>query len=214
MGLVLVSVAALVSGCYVDKEEGSGVLATETRVVGGFDRLEIDTVNAKIAVDPSKASGTIEVKGDDNLVRRVRAHVESGKLIVDAGDEDVDAKAGLEVILHMGNLTKIEASGTSRVELEMETPGALEIHASGEARITGKGRVGHLEADIAGDSEILFRDLRAHSAEITAAGSSFAEVCAEDELDADAAGTADVDYYCNPNDVDKEESSGGEVHRR
>ena len=212
MGLVLVSLACLVAGCAV--EEGSGVSTTETRDVGGFDRLEINTVNAKIAVDPTKPSGTIEVKGDDNLVKRVRTHVESGKLIVDAGDRDVDAKAGLEVILHMGSLTKIEANGTSRVEFEMEAPNALEIHASGDAKITGKGRVGHIDADVAGDASVHFKDLRAHSAEVTAAGTSFVEVCVEDELDVDASGLADVNYYCNPNDVDRDRSSGGEIHRR
>jgi hypothetical protein len=204
--------ASLLVACSI--REGSGVPASETRVVGRYERLQINTVNAKIEVDPGATTDTIEVKGDDNLVRRVRAHVEGNKLVVDAGDGDVDAEIPLEVILRTAKMTQIDASGTSRVEIMVEAEARLEVRAAGEAKITARGRVGTLEADLAGEAVLHARGLVARTVDLEAAGESVAEVCAEDKLIADIAGRADADYWCEPGDVDREVSSGAHLHAR
>src|SRR5436190_20512877 len=86
---VLVSFVSFASGCAVT--EGSGVPSTETRPVATFDRLEIRSgVNARIEVDPTVTSTTLEIRGDDNLVRKVSTRVEGGQLIIDTGDTSVD----------------------------------------------------------------------------------------------------------------------------
>jgi hypothetical protein len=205
-------VASFAAGCSV--EEGSGIAATETRTISKrFERLEITTVNARIEVDPTATGTTLVVNGDDNLLRRVRTTVDDDWLKVEV-DDDVDSKTPLEVVLKAPRLTEIEGAGTSRITLKLEGDSPLIVKGAGKMQVTATGRVSHLDVDLAGDARLHARQLTARSVDLDAAGDSFAEVCATDRLVADVGGTADVDYYCNPGDVDDDVGDRADLHRR
>ena len=203
LGLVAFAFAAI-SGCAV----------TEQRAVSPFDRVEIrGGVHARIEVDPSVTVTTIDVKGDDNLVRKVRTRVDDGELTIDTGDLDVDPELPLEVTFKTAKLTQIDAAGGSRVDVKLET-GTLKVSAVGSATIVSRGRVHRLEANIAGSGRLEARYLVAETVDLDAAGKSFAAVCATNFLKADIAGDSEADYYCDPNSIDRDVSSGSHVHAR
>lgn len=210
---VMASMMAFAAGC--SSTPGNGVAASEKRTLTTpFGELEINTVSARIVVDPTVTTTEIEVRGDSNLVPMVSTRVEGGKLIVNAGDGDVDPKLALEVIFKTPRMGRIEATGDSRVDITMTSDTTLEVKAAGDAWIVGHGKIARLEGDLAGNAHLEARELVARQVDLDAAGSSVVAVCATESLKVDLAGSNVTDYYCDPRQVDDEVSSNAHLHYR
>jgi hypothetical protein len=218
--------AAILMGCAVEVEEGSGVPTTQKRTVTtAFDEIDIRGVGARIVIDPnatqeaSAGGGEIELRGDDNLVPGVLTYVEGRRLVVDVGDRDVDSNAGLGVVLKMRGITRVKAERGANVDVTLTTGDnkmgpALAINAKSGAKVTARGTISRLDAELTGGAELHARELIAQDVSLDASGSSTASVCAIGSLDADIGGSAEASYYCDPDHVTREVSGGGRLRQR
>lgn len=209
---VVAVLGAYATGCA--DAGGDGVRASETRVMPfTVEQLEIDTVNATIVVDPTVTQTVIEVKGDQNLLPRVRTHLDGHRLVVDTS-EGVDPTMPLEIVFKTPRLNELVVDDGSFVDLTIQSEQTLKIDAVDNTRITARGAIWRIEADMAGDAVLQAKNLVAKQVEIDAAGDAFASVCVTEFLDVTLNGSAEAEYFCNPHRVDDSLDWFANLHRR
>lgn len=196
-----VAFALAMVGCH--ETPGSGIGTTETRTMPAFDELEIHGVDAKIDVAPGMQSALL-LSGDDNLVPRVRTHVEGRKLIVDMDDLDVDPVRPLLVSIRVPALTKIRAEQSSRVDVTVDAATTLTVDATSSAVVVGHGSIFRLDAELTGSARLDASQLRAVDVRLDASGNANASVCVTGNFDVELDGGADATYACDPRDIDRD----------
>ncbi len=104
------AVALTLSSCGFG-QVGSGREATERREVSSFDSIVV-AGQADVTVTPGDRSVT--VRGDDNLLARVRTEVDGGTLVIDE-DRPVTPRSGLVVEITTTALTGLTSQGSGDV---------------------------------------------------------------------------------------------------
>lgn len=126
---LLVPLALLLSACV---ETGSGAPATQTRDVGDFARISVQSgIAATVQVGERSP---LVIIGDDNLLGHVVTRVRNGELTV-AFDGRASTSHGIRVQVGTPMLGAIEASGGAQVEASALRGEAVSISASGGARV-------------------------------------------------------------------------------
>jgi hypothetical protein len=201
--------ATLAMGC--SDVDGSGIRAEDKRTVPAFHEIETHQVSLSVVVDPNAPEGELLLSGDSNLIGLVRTRVEGGRLVIDT-DEGVDPRVELKIVLKTKRLNYLSAAKEADVDVTMNVAGPLTIEATSTARITARGSVDRLDAEITGSAQLIARELRAHDVKLEATGSSTASVCATWYLDVDVSGNSDASYYCDPRHVDKDVSDNSDLN--
>ncbi len=236
--VVVLSVGALSMGCIAMSGrttiEGSGVAATETRMIGEFTGIAIEGSGDAIVIFGTEPS--IVVEADENLLEYIETRVEGGTLHLRlrhpekrvsfrtrsrlrytittpsvsafsiAGSGSVDC-AGLNA----GELT-IDIAGSGTVVLDDMTCEALEINIAGSGDVRMSGVATTQSIDISGSGDVAAGDLRTEKTRIDIAGSGEATVWATERLRVSVAGSGDVQYYGSPSLSKSIDGMGGVRH--
>lgn len=126
----LLLLALLLPACA--EMTGSGVDATQTRDVGAFTRISVESgITATVQVGERSP---LVITGEDNLLGHVLTRVRDGELTV-AFDGRVKMGHGIRVLVGTQVLDAINASGGSRVEASALRGDAVSISASGGSRV-------------------------------------------------------------------------------
>ena len=190
---------------------GSGVSATETRAVAGFDAL---TVTAPLRVEVAAGGApSLEITADDNVLPLVRAEVRSGRLYLSlAPHTSLTLLREIVCRVSVGRLRELDASAAARVVLDGLDGERLQLRLSGAASAWVTGSVGELTLDASGASRVQGFDLRSRSVRATLAGASYAQLRAHESLVADVSGASTLEYRGDP--VLVSNVSGASVIRR
>ena len=176
---------------------GSGVSATETRPVGGFEAV---TVTAPLRVElVAGGAPSLEVTADDNVLPLVRSEVRSGRLYLSLAPQTSLTRIR-EIVCRAtgGTLRQLDASAAARLVLSGVEAERLEVRLSGAATAEAAGTVGELVLDASGASRWLAFDLRSSSAHATVSGASYAQLRAGESLVADVSGASTLEYRGDP----------------
>lgn len=196
---------------------GSGVVATETRSVSGFQAIAL-----RGGIDLVVRQGSREalvVRADDNLLPLVETVVEG---LADARTLRIQFKPGeslrtrTPVVVTVDVLTlkalassgsgditvealktpalKLSISGSSDARLRQLDTEQLTIAVAGSGDVQASGRAAKLDISIAGSGDVQTRDLAAADVSVAIAGSGDASVNAQKTLSVSIAGSGDVEY--------------------
>jgi hypothetical protein len=190
---------------------GSGHLATESRPVHGFTSVEVTAAGHLIVEQTGVES--LEVTAEDNVLPLVRSEVRNGRLVLGL-EPGASVTATREVLFHVTvrDLTGVEASGASRVEIRGVDAAGLTLRAAGASSVTATGHAGHAELDVSGASRCEAADLRSRDLTANVSGASYALVRASHSLVVDASGASILEYLGDPDLVAN--VSGGSIVRR
>jgi hypothetical protein len=140
---LVIPVAVAFMGCRAGSfgsagEVGSGNVASETREVGDFHRLDVESaIHATVVVG---GTTSVKVTADDNLLDNVTTSVSGDRLSV-AMSGSTNTRNGVDVeivvpslsAVHAGSAAIVEVTGLAADELRLEADSAGRITAAGSA---------------------------------------------------------------------------------
>jgi hypothetical protein len=197
---------------------GSGVLRTEARAVGPFDRIDLLGMGTVRVSSGAKAG--LRVQAEANLLPYITAKVQAGQLRLEVGRQGVSLHPSRPITFDVtvATLHGVHLSGTGDIRLapvstdtlalalsgsghiiaEQLTARALQVDLSGTGDIVAAGSASSQDVRIAGAGSYTAADLRSSQARITIAGVGKAVLRVRQTLDASIAGTGSIDYIGSP----------------
>ena len=190
--------------------EGSGVAATQTRVLPAFGALDLAGANT-VRVRAGRAQ-SVAVRADDNLLRSITTRVEAGVLVVDASGS-FSAKGPMSVDVGAPSLEVITLSGIGRIEVEGVRAERLTVRLSGSGVVRVSGAVRRLDVTLEGSGDAQLSGLGARDVRATVAGTGRITVDAKRSLDASIRGVGEIVYSGHPMRVTTNVAGSGTIHR-
>lgn len=197
---------------------GSGVKASETRAVAGFNRVDLAGYGELIIVIGAEENLVLE--GDDNLLPYIETEVKGGTLRIGIREgTNIDPRAELRYYLSVTSLEQLEVSGLGSVDVpELETDSfRVSISGSGDVNLAGlqaeelvaelsglgnltvaAGAVERLRVQVSGSGNVEAPDLTSREAEVEISGLGSARVHVTENLEAEISGSGTVRYSGNP----------------
>ncbi|MBN2149660.1 MAG: DUF2807 domain-containing protein [Anaerolineales bacterium] len=220
------------AACGMNIIRGSGVLATETRPVSGFDRLSLSGMGEIILTQGDEEA--LEIEAEDNLIPYIKTEVRQDTLYISYDNINhpiISPTRPIRFYLSVKELSGIKISGSGTVEAqslstdELElaisgsgeasiaqlTASALAVKISGSGKIEIGGQVGEQSLSISGSGKCNNVSLESQDTTITVTGSGKAEVWASETLDVRISGSGEVRYSGTPQ-VSQTISGSGRVH--
>lgn len=190
---------------------GSGDLVTEERDLKEFTRIKSSGSFDIIVTVGDKQS--VSVTFDDNLIEYVLTRVR-GKTLKIHSEESFNTRSNCRVEITVPSIESVKLSGSGDVEVFNLNQDFFEYSVSGSGDMRAEGKVKDLEITVSGSGDIDTRELEAEDAMVTVSGSGDVKVYASQSLDAYVAGSGDVSYYGDPEDVSTSVSGSGDIKKK
>ena len=189
MTLVLMALP-VVGACAQERIVGSGVIATETRQMGEFDRIEL-----RIAADLKIEIGQprlLTIETDDNILPWIETEVRDRKLII-SSDKWFKTKNKPDISVAVADLKALDVSGSGDVIVTGFDNKALKVRLAGSADVQLFGQTEELDLKITGSGDVIVKDMNNRVTKLEIAGSADVRLYGEtSELDIKISGSADV----------------------
>ena len=184
--------------------------------IAGFDELDVSRgVEVKVEVGGDFAIEAEATRGDiERLIvekkgssLRVSRETRNGWNMGRSQDRFV-------VTVSMPALDGVDASSGSAVRATGVDSERVSVDISSGASVSLSGVCGLLIADLSSGSNLKAKSLECREIEVDASSGADADVFASERAEADASSGADIDIYGGPNELDSDQSSGGDVDLR
>jgi hypothetical protein len=221
--MLLIVMSLAITACrlpIVNVVGGSGVMATESRDVHGFDAVRLDGAGTLKITQGETESLTIEA--EDNILPKLKSNVQGDTLILGHQDNfwrnalipTREITYTLTVIdltaltfngagnLDMGDLEtnslKVEINGAGQVKIDDLTADSLSVRISGTGNVDIGGEVTEQSITIDGAGNVKAGDLQTTSTSVNFNGVANATVWATESLDVSINGGGSLNYYGSP----------------
>ena len=190
---------------------GSGKLVTESRPVQGFAAVEVSAAGHLIIEQTGVES--LQITAEDSVLALVRSEIRNGRLLLGLEPgASVTVTRGVLYRLTVRDLSEVEASGASRVEIRGVDSAELSLRLSGASGASATGSVGRARLALFGASRCDAPELLSRVLQADLSGASRALVRVRDSLDVNASGASVLEYLGNPSLTTH--VSGGSLVRR
>lgn len=201
----LALLAMALSGC-ADAETGttgSGKTITDKRSLQGeFEKISL-SVPANITVEVGKSPASVELTGDDNIVKLFTTKIQNGVLVVDTDNKHFNNHNEIRIAVTAPVLKAIDMSGAGKLDIENVQGDSFDISLTGACEGKARGKLDNLSATMTGAGNLNLADLECKSAKLNVSGAGTAVVSATKSLDVDVSGAASVKYKGHPANVTK-----------
>lgn len=194
-----------------EKIIGSGVIRTETRAVGSFTVVRLESAG-RVVIQSGETDG-VTVSSDDNLLPKITTETRNGVLILDTAADTKIVANELVYRVTINDLRRIDVNGTGTIEASNLTSNALAITVAGASRLRLSGKVGSLQLVISGTGNVDADQLVVGRANIVVSGTGNTSVAVRDTLNAVLSGTGNVTYSGTPQ-ITKTISGTGSLRAR
>lgn len=194
-----------------NKVKGSGVVKTEKRSVASFDSLDVGcpgTIQVK-----SQAQGSLEIRGDDNIVPLITTEVKNNTLVI-RSTETYSPKDKLEIVISTPDLKKFVFAGAGEANLANIKNDKLEIVMSGAGSVSASGETKDADITLSGAGSVDAKNLHAVDARVNSTGVGSVDIYATGQLDASAVGVGEINYYGKPKSVNKKATGMGSINEK
>ena len=168
LALALLAVVLLVTGCSVTR--GSGQVATESRPVNGFSKVELSGTG-ELTIEKT-GTESLSISAEDNLLPRLTSEVSGGTLTL--GTEPNTSIVPTQPItysLTVKDLTGLAVSGSGNIQVANLTTAALSIKISGSGTITAGGTADDQDLEISGSGHYRAEQLTSKTVKAAISGS-------------------------------------------
>jgi hypothetical protein len=200
LALVLVLaavVAALLAGgrSLGSRLQGSGVAATQARVLPTFSSLDLTGSN-KVNVDVGGRQSVV-IHADSNLMRHVTTRVVAGTLVIGTTGT-FTTRSPMSVDVSLPALAAVTLSGSGEISVTGLDQPRLTVTLSGSGALYASGTAAQLDVTLGGSGMAQLGNLVAREAHAVVAGSGLIQVTATARLNAAVPGTGVIIYSGNP----------------
>jgi Putative auto-transporter adhesin, head GIN domain len=204
--LALLAVGLLVTACLVTR--GSGQLATESRPVSGFTKVELSGTG-ELTIEKT-GTDSLTISAEDNILPRLSSEV-SG--VGTKPNTSIVPTKPITYSLTVKDLTGLGVSGSASVRVSNLTTTSLTTKISGSGTITANGTANDQDLEISGSGRYLADRLTSKTANVRISGSGTASVLVSDMLDVKISGSGSLTYSGNPQ-VKQEISGSGKLIKK
>jgi hypothetical protein len=208
--LALLTVVLLLAACSVT--QGSGQLATESRQVSGFTKVELAGFG-ELTIEQT-GTESLTISAEDNLLPRLTSEVSGDTLVL--GEEPnttIRTTKPITYSLTVKELTGLAISGSGNISVPKLTATALSTKISGSGTITVNGTAVDQDLEISGSGRYQAEQLTSKTVKAQISGSGTANVLATDMLDVKISGSGSLTYTGNPQ-VTQEISGSGKLIKK
>jgi len=175
--------------------QGTGVAATQSRVLPTFSRLDLaGSNNVTVAVGGRQS---VVVHADSNLMRYVTTRVVAGTLVIGTTGS-FTTRSPMSVEVRVPSLAAVTLSGSGNISVNGIDAPRLTVTLPGSGAIYAGGTVTNLHVTIGGSGLAQLRNLAARDVHAVVAGSGLIRVTATASLNAAVTGSGAVIYSGNP----------------
>ena len=211
---LLLAALPLAGACAREGIVGSGVITTETRQMGEFDRIEL-RIAADLKIEIGQPS-PLTIETDDNILPWIETEVRDGKLVIST-DNWFKTRKGPDISVTLADLKALEVAGSGDLqlfgkteELDIKISGsgdvivkdmdnkATKLELAGSADVRLYGKTNELDIKISGSSDVFASSLQAEEAHVSITGSGDVRVHVTQKLDVRITGSGDVVYRGSP----------------
>jgi hypothetical protein len=190
---------------------GSGTEQIDQRELDSFHAIDLGGAFELVVHVAPESTQKVVVSSDDNIVPRILTTVSGGELDLSVDHWMVRPQHEMKVEIWVPSLTKIDASGASKIQVDGLHGELFELELSGASDSTLSGIVDRFVVESSGATELDARGLEAKTVELELSGAGNAEVLASERLDAEVSGAGNVRYFGEPTQVTKDVSGAGSV---
>jgi hypothetical protein len=211
LALTAVVVALLAGGRSSSSGvQGSGVAATQSRVLARFSSLDLKGSNNVTVVIGGRQS--VVVHADSNLIRHVTTRVVAGTLVVGTTGS-FTTRTPMSVEVSVPSLAAVKLSGSGNISVNRIDEPRLTVTLSGSGVVYANGTTAQLGVTLGGSGLARLNDLVARDVHAVITGSGLIRVTATARLTASVPGTGSIIYSGNPPQVTSSVTGTGAVTR-
>lgn len=189
-------------------EKGSDNVKTESREVSGFTTIDVSGA-FEVEITAQKEF-SLEVEADDNLLPLIRTEVDGDTLVIKS-EKSFKSNNPLKVRISAPDISGLELSGASKVNLVNLNNDSLSLDSSGASKIKIEGTTGNFDIEMSGASRLDSENLKAENVFVESSGASNLNVFVTNVLKANLSGATNVTYSGNPKSIDKKTSGASSV---
>ena len=235
--ITITVLSMLLFSCKFDLNMNSGVkgngnvMTIERNLDGDFDQIEVSAGMNVYLRQTDKVN--IAVEADENLHDVIITKIEDGVLKITT-DKGVRSSKKLKIMVDFIEVNSISSSSGSDVysvetivadNLKLNTSSGadmevdvrtkdLQCSSSSGSDLVVTGRTDNLIAEASSGSDLEAKNLIALTCRASASSGSDISVNTSKKLVASASSGGDVNYYGDPETVEKSDSSSGSVHKK
>jgi Putative auto-transporter adhesin, head GIN domain len=209
--LLLLAVAASMSGCMLAGKMGSGVKGSGTVVkktlsFSAFSEIEHDTVGEMVVT--VGGAQKVEIETDDNILPLLENDVK-GDLLKLSNKESINPT---KLVYHITvpSLDVLTLEGVGSAEVKGLKGDKFKTELSGVGSVNLAGEVSDLEAEVTGVGSLEAEELKAKTGTIKVTGVGSAKVNVTESLTARCSGVGGIQYKGSPK-VDKKTEGIGDI---
>lgn len=228
--------ALLFTSCAIDFNMGQirgngNVVEENLNISNDFDRIH--AANGWEVILEKGDDISVRLEADENLVDAAEIYVKNNTLKIYCENNIGRATSKKVFVTYIENLSEIKASSGAhlltshtlkgeRLAIDVSSGGYIktdavvrnidtDVSSGGSVKLSGSTE--SLEVDVSSGGTINAQDLRAKYADASASSGGAIDVYVTDRLKARASSGGDIDYWGNPEEVDKPKKSmsGGSV---
>jgi Putative auto-transporter adhesin, head GIN domain len=175
--------------------QGSGVAATQSRVLATFSSLDLAGSN-NVTVDVGGRQSVV-VHADSNLMRYVTTRVVAGTLVIGTTGS-FTTKSPMSVEVSVPSLTAVRLSGSGEISVNGIDAPRLTVALPGSGALYAGGTVTQLDVTLDGSGLAQLDNLVARDVRAVVTGSGLIRVTATANLNAAVSGSGAIIYSGNP----------------
>jgi hypothetical protein len=177
---------------------GSGVAASETRVVPAFSAVSLAGAS-DVSVEVGGEQQVV-VHADDNLLAIVTTEFEGGTLVV-SQSESFDSVTPARVEIGVPSLDALRLTGAGDLTVDGHDLERLAVDLTGAGTLRGSGSVDRLDVLLSGAGDVELEGLVAGEASAMLSGAGNIAVNVTRALDAKVSGVGTISYAGDPAEV-------------
>ena len=210
VALALLAVVLLVAACSVTR--GSGQVATASRPVSGFTKVELSGTG-ELTIEKT-GTDSLTISAEDNILPRLTSEISGDTLTLGTEpNTSIVPTKPITYSLTVKDLTGLAVSGSGNIQVANLTAAALSIKISGSGTITAGGTVNDQDLEISGSGHYRAEQLTSKTVKAAISGSGTAGVVATDALDVKISGSGTLTYSGNPQ-IKQEISGSGKLIKK
>jgi hypothetical protein len=207
---VSLAVLLLLSACAV--VNGSGQVATETRQVSGFTKIDLSGTG-EVTIEQGGTEALI-VEADDNVLPALTSKVSDSTLKLDKKPgTTLRTKNPIRYRVTVKELTGLEVSGSGTVQARGVTLQTLRVDISGAGAVILSGSAVEQDIQVSGSGRYEAAELPSQKVTAEISGSGQVNVAVSRELKIDISGSGTVTYSGDPS-VQQDVSGSGRVIKK
>ena len=188
--------------------QGSGVAATQSRVLPRFSRLDLAGSASVTVVTGARQS--VAVRADNNLIRNVTTRVVAGTLIIDTTGS-FTTRTPMSLKVSTPSLAVVTLSGSGEISVSKINAPRLIVTLPGSGTLYASGTAARLDVTLGGSGLAQLSNLVARDAHAVVTGSGLIRLNATASLNATVSGSGAIIYDGNPPHVTPNVTGTGTV---